>query len=446
MAVVSVPAPAHSSTAPLHDSVAIEVAGLGKVYHRDSSIRYWLSRGLLNADPAAERSPEGSVVALQDVSFSVAHGASFGVIGRNGAGKSTLLQILAGTLQPSSGRRHVSGRVTALLELGSGFNPEFTGRENIYLAGSILGISRPEMNAKFDEIVRFADIGSFIEQPVKTYSTGMMMRVAFAVAISVEPEVLIIDEALSVGDILFQQKCSRRLHELVAKGVTLLVVTHDLSFVLSMCQRALWLDQGRVRFLGEAGACVREYVAAMAAISGNAPAPTDDVSALDTEPLPTAPELALSEKERLGDGGVRIARAWLLHADGAFGATFRSGDWAVLVLLLQANRPVRAVSGGCEVRNRHGQVIFATGLRVAQRLIAELPVGGSCLVKIRFRLELQAGQYTVDVGCGAGADADNTWDRVLNAAVLEISNPADQEVIHGLVRLPYEIAIARPQG
>jgi lipopolysaccharide transport system ATP-binding protein len=339
----------------------------------------------------------------------------------------------------------VSGRVTALLELGSGFNPEFTGRENIYLAGAILGISRAEMTEKFEDIIRFADIGSFIEQPVKTYSTGMMMRVAFAVAISVEPDVLIIDEALSVGDILFQQKCSRRLHELVAKGVTLLVVTHDLSFVLNMCQQALWLDQGRMRYLGEAGACVREYVAAMAAISGNAPSPSSDLQSHPSEILPTVPDLRLDDKDRLGDGGVRIARAWLLHADGGYGATFRSGDWAVIVLLLESRRTAAAVSAGCELRNRHGQVLFATGLRVAQRLIAELPAGTSCVVTIRFRLELQAGQYTLDVGCGAGADADTMWDRVLNAAVLEISNPPDQEVIHGLVRLPYEIAVSRPR-
>ena len=425
---------------------AIEVSGLNKVYQRAGSIRHWLARGLGFQPGGESLDSADSVVALRDVSFSVSRGAAFGVIGRNGAGKSTLLQIIAGTLRPTSGERHVMGRVTALLELGSGFNPEFTGRENIYLAGSILGISRIEMAEKFEEIIRFADIGAFIEQPVKTYSTGMMMRVAFAVAISVEPDVLIIDEALSVGDILFQQKCSRRLHELVAKGVTLLVVTHDLSFVLNMCQRALWLDQGRVRYLGESGACVREYVAAMAAISGNAPSPTADLTTLPDEPLPSAPELRLDEKERLGDGGVYIARAWLLHADGGYGAAFRSGDWATVVLLLDTRRPVRAVSAGCEVRNRHGQVIFATGLRVAQRLITELPAGVSCVVRIRFRLELQAGQYTLDVGCGAGADADNTWDRVLNAAVLEITNPPDQEVIHGLVRLPYEIAVSRPRA
>lgn len=433
-----------SSPLPTLDSVtAIRAEGLSKLYCPTASIRHWLAQGMGLRAQSTRNGHGGEVKALEDVSFSVRSGEAFGIIGRNGAGKSTLLQILAGTLPATAGSFHLRGRVTALLELGSGFNPEFTGRENIYLAGAILGIARAEMESKFDQIVAFADIGPFIEQPVKTYSTGMMMRVAFAVAISVEPDVLIIDEALSVGDILFQQKCSRRLHEMVERGITLLVVTHDLSFVLNMCQRALWLDRGRVRFLGEAGACVREYVTAMSALSGNTAAPSSDLAELPEAHLPSAPELALADKDRLGDGGVRVARAWLLHADGGVGATFRSGDWATVSLLVAATKPAQGVSGGCEVRNRHGQVVFATGLRVAHRLIAELPAGGSCLVTIRFRLELQEGQYTLDVGCGAGANEDNTWDRVLNAAVIEVSNPPDQEIIHGLVRLPYEIHVAR---
>lgn len=434
---------------PVHDArdgtPAIEIRNLRKLYQRNVSLGSSFARGL-GFGGRGDRVEAGTVVALDQISFTVRRGEAFGIIGRNGAGKSTLLQVVAGTLQATSGECRVNGRVTALLELGSGFNPEFTGRENIYLAGAILGISRAEMDRKYDQIAAFADIGDFIEQPVKTYSTGMMMRVAFAVAISVEPDVLIIDEALSVGDILFQQKCARRLHELVHGGVTLLVVTHDTAFVLNMCQRALWLDRGGMRYLGEAGACVREYVAAMAAIAGNAPAPTDDFEALSTVELPTAPELELSDKERLGDRGVRVARAWLLHADGGAGASYRVSDWAVAVLLLRAERNVRGVSAGCELRNRHGQVIFATGLRVARRLISEIPAGKECLVTIRFRLELQPGQYTLDLGCGAGSDADNTWDRVLNVAVLEISNSPDQEVVHGLVRLPYEIGVARAKG
>jgi lipopolysaccharide transport system ATP-binding protein len=435
--------PSSASEALPGPAAVIEVAGLGKAYRRDMSLWRWLTDGLGSKDTTLPTDTSDAVVALREVSFAVRKGEAFGIIGRNGAGKSTLLQIIAGTLGASTGRHVVHGRVTALLELGSGFNPEFTGRENVYLAGAILGVSRLEMDVKFSAIAAFADIGAFIDQPVKTYSTGLMMRVAFAVAISVEPDVLIIDEALSVGDILFQQKCSRRLHELVQGGVTLLVVTHDLSFVLNMCQRALWLDQGRMRFLGEAGACVREYVTAMAALSGNAPAPTDDFAALEAAPLPEAPELSLTDKERLGDGGVRVERAWLLHADGAASSTFRVGDWAVAVLLVRAVKAARAVSAGCEVRNRHGQVVFATGLRVARRLIEEIPVDETCTVAIRFRLELQPGQYTLDLGCGAGVAADNTWDRVLNVAVLEVSTPPGEEELHGLVRLPYEIRVTR---
>lgn len=429
----------------VESSVAIEICDLGKVYERDVSLRGSFARGL-GVKPKHATGREGTVVALEGVTFSVPRGEAFGIIGRNGAGKSTLLQIVAGTLQATSGECRVNGRVTALLELGSGFNPEFTGRENIYLAGAILGISRVEMDRKYDQIVAFADIGDFIDQPVKTYSTGMMMRVAFAVAISVEPDVLIIDEALSVGDILFQQKCARRLHELIASGVTLLVVTHDTAFVLNMCQRALWLDRGRMRYLGEAGACVREYIAAMAAISGNAPAPSDDFHALATAALPSAQDIPLHDKQRLGDGGVKIVRAWILQADGGAGSAYRVGDWAVAALLVRAERKATGVSAGCELRNRHGQVVFATGLRVARRLIAEIPAGHECLVTVRFQLEIQPGQYTIDLGCGAGSDADNTWDRVLNVAVLEVTATPDQEVVHGLVRLPYELGVSRVAG
>ncbi len=440
----------HLSTENSHAGkavAAIEVTNVTKVYRQNLSLLQIL-RSELSPATLRDAAPTNlnSAAAVRDVSFVVPKGQAFGIIGRNGAGKSTLLQIIAGTLTATRGTCHVRGRVTALLELGSGFNPEFTGRENVFLAGAILGISRPEMEQKFADIERFAEIGAYIEQPVKTYSTGMLMRVAFAVAISVEPDVLIIDEALSVGDILFQQKCSRRMHELVARGVTLLVVTHDVSFVLNMCQRALWLDQGRVRFLGDAGACVREYVAAMAAVAGNPSAPSDDFSGLSTVALPAVPELSLAGSERLGDGGIRIARAWLLHADGGASAAFRVGDWATVTMLVRAERGAKNASAGCEVRNRHGQVVFATGLRVARRLIAEIPPGHDCVVSIRFQLELQPGQYTLDVGCGAGTEADNTWDRVLNAAVLEISNPPDQEIVHGLVRLPYEISVARATG
>jgi lipopolysaccharide transport system ATP-binding protein len=197
--------------------------------------------------------------ALRDVSFEVKRGEAVGIVGRNGAGKSTLLQLIAGTLQPTAGTIEVRGRVAALLELGAGFNPEFTGRENVFLSGAVLGLSRTEMEARFDSVASFADIGDFIDQPVKTYSSGMMMRLAFAVNTCVDPEILIVDEALSVGDAPFQAKCFRRLRQLIDKGVSLLFVSHDLGTVRSICSRALWLKEGRAELWGEAKEVARQY-------------------------------------------------------------------------------------------------------------------------------------------------------------------------------------------
>ncbi|MDD3179442.1 MAG: ABC transporter ATP-binding protein [Opitutaceae bacterium] len=432
--------PAGAGHAPV-----IEVVGLGKLYEANVPLRRWLARGM-GLDRLAMAGGNGTdrgVAALSGVSFAVHKGEAFGIIGRNGAGKSTLLQILAGTLMATTGECRVRGRVTALLELGSGFNPEFTGRENIYLAGSILGIGRTEMDHKFPEIEEFADIGAFIEQPVKTYSTGMLMRVAFSVAVAVEPDILIIDEALSVGDILFQQKCNRRLRELLTRGVTLLVVTHDTAFVLNMCNRAMWLDKGKVAYLGDAADCVREYLTAMGAVAGNEAASPADSEEIPVAALPSAPALNLDKCQRLGDGGVALEKIWMVNEAGEASTIFRLGEWCRVVALVRAWRDVRLVSGGCELRDRHGQVIFATGLRVVRRLIDFIPAGQCRAVVMRFKLEIAPGQYTLDVGSGAGEREDNTWQRVVAAAVIEVSTTPEQEVVHGLARLPYEVSVYR---
>lgn len=188
--------------------------------------------------------------ALSDISLEIKRGESVGIVGRNGSGKSTLLQIIAGTLQPSEGTVNVHGRVAALLELGSGFNPEFTGRENVYLNGALLGLSREDIDQRYDAIAAFAEIGEFIEQPVKTYSSGMVVRLAFAVAAHVDPDILIIDEALSVGDARFQLKCARAIDQFLARGVTLLFVSHDTTSVKRLCNRAILLEQGHVIYQG----------------------------------------------------------------------------------------------------------------------------------------------------------------------------------------------------
>jgi ABC-type polysaccharide/polyol phosphate transport system ATPase subunit len=252
--------------------VAISIRDVGKMYRiydqPQDRLKQMLWRG--------RRTYGRDFWALRGVSFEVRRGESVGIIGRNGSGKSTLLQIIAGTLAPTQGQVRVDGSVAALLELGSGFNPEFTGRENVFLNGAILGVERAEMERRFDQIAAFADIGSFIDQPVKIYSSGMMVRLAFAVQAFLEPDVLIVDEALSVGDVYFQHKCMRRIKELVDRGTTLLFVSHSTATVKRFCQRGVWLDSGQVRYVGEAGVAVEKYLGFMRMLEAK-----DGVVALD---------------------------------------------------------------------------------------------------------------------------------------------------------------------
>ena len=201
-------------------------------------------------------------LALDDVTFDVERGQTFCIIGQNGSGKSTLLQMVAGILQPSAGSVAVHGRVSALLELGAGFNPEFSGRDNVFLNGSILGLTTRQIEERYRAIEDFAEIGDFINQPVKTYSSGMVVRLAFAVAINVDPEVLLVDEALAVGDIYFRQRCMRKVHELRSRGVTILFVSHAVSDVKAIGDRVLWLDRGRLIDLGDPDRVVARYLAA----------------------------------------------------------------------------------------------------------------------------------------------------------------------------------------
>ncbi len=202
--------------------------------------------------------------ALKDISFNVKKGETIGIIGKNGAGKSTLLKILTGVLTPSSGNYEVKGKIASLLELGAGFNPELSGMENIYFNGSIIGYTKEDMDKKLQDILDFADIGEFIHQPVKTYSSGMYVRLAFAIAINVDPEVLIVDEALSVGDMRFQLKCFRKLEEIKNNGTTILFVTHDTGAVINHCDKAIWLHDGKVKELGKPESVCKHYMSFMA--------------------------------------------------------------------------------------------------------------------------------------------------------------------------------------
>jgi ABC-type polysaccharide/polyol phosphate transport system ATPase subunit len=261
--------------------IAIKVQNLSKCYHiydnPSDRLKQFVAPRLQSLVRQTPRKYFREFWALKDVSFEIKKGETVGIIGRNGSGKSTLLKMICGTLNPSSGNVQTNGRIAALLELGSGFNPQFTGRENIYMNASILGLSNEEIAARFSDIVAFADIGDFIEQPVKTYSSGMMVRLAFSVAIHIEPSILIVDEALAVGDIVFQMKCLDKMKEIQLLGTTILFVSHSLEQIKRFCVSAVWLDHGKVQQIGESNYVTDQYrdlsLRATAEVKINKPAP-----------------------------------------------------------------------------------------------------------------------------------------------------------------------------
>lgn len=248
----------------MSSKIAIQIENLSKCYQIYEQPRDRLKQSLMprfqRAIGIQPKQYYREFWSLKDISFEVKKGETIGVIGRNGGGKSTLLQIICGTLTPTAGKVACHGRIAALLELGSGFNPEFTGRENVYLNASVLGLSKEEIDDRFDEIVEFADINDFIEQPVKNYSSGMMVRLAFAVAIHVDADILVVDEALSVGDVYFVQKCMRFIREFQSNGGTLIFVSHDTGAVTNLCDRAVYLENGSVKAIGKAKDVVTKYL------------------------------------------------------------------------------------------------------------------------------------------------------------------------------------------
>lgn len=240
----------------LSPDTAIEITHLSKRFHRQNQKTF---KELLPALFAGQK-PVNSFWALKDVDLQIQKGETVGIIGSNGSGKSTLLKIIAGVTQPSQGSIRVNGRIAPLIELGAGFHPELSGRENVFLNGVILGLSRKEVAAKFEKIVGFAELEEFIDEPVKHYSSGMYLRLAFSVAVHTDPEILLVDEILSVGDEAFQKKCMGWMNELKKKGTTIILVSHSLETVRAFCTRAIWISQGNVLMQGEPASVIRQYI------------------------------------------------------------------------------------------------------------------------------------------------------------------------------------------
>ena len=346
--------------------------------------------------------------ALKDISFTVQRGESVGIIGRNGSGKSTLLQIIAGTLQPTSGTVKVNGRVAALLELGSGFNPEFTGRENVMLNGAILGFTSAQMDAKFDEIAAFADIGDFINQPVKIYSSGMMLRLAFAVQTAVEPNVLIIDEALSVGDAPFQAKCFARIRHLQSTGCTILFVSHDVSTVQTFCQQALWLAQGVPQAQGAAievcGAYNRDCSRAtgMDHVEASAAPRLEAAIVRRDQPDWLGEDRAEFEKnariKRSGNGRVRLQNFFLIGENGQRTTSVRWDEELTAVYVLGTTEGYAGLFRlGLTCVTLQGVELLSCTDRLHQHRL-NLSAGGTQIVTAKVRLPLKAGHYSVYAG------------------------------------------------
>ena len=376
--------------------------------------------------------------ALRNVSLDIHQGEFVGIIGRNGSGKSTLLQLITGILQPSSGTIAVHGQISALLELGAGFNPEFTGRENVYLNGSILGIERTELEGNISKIEEFADIGDFIDQPVKTYSSGMFVRLAFAIAINVKPEILIVDEALAVGDMFFQQKCIRHMEEKM-KACTKILVTHDMHAVTNLCERVIVLDRGEVIFAGSPLEGVEYYTKAVhnelfrkkgAASPPAAAAPAPAFVAEDDTWLDVRSESTAGASE------VVIKKVSLRSAAGEPVATAMAGDRLQIRMIVEACSPLNRVIFGYMIRDRVGNGISGDNSLSLDGRLYSLTAGRQ-MVSLTIKWpDIAPDEYLITLGIGQG---DHPLHHVIQCwahNVLLVKALSNGRPVHGIFTNP----------
>jgi lipopolysaccharide transport system ATP-binding protein len=387
------------------DVPVISVRNVSKRYHVYENQRVRLRHTLW---PSNTRGVT-DVWALRDISFDVGRGESVGVIGRNGAGKSTLLQIIARTVTPTSGGLTVTGRVAALLELGSGFNPEYSGRDNVMLNGLLLGLTRAQIEQRFDAIASFADIGDVLHRPVKTYSSGMLIRLAFSVQVALDPDVLILDEALSVGDYFFQQKCFARLRAMRDSGVTLLLVSHDMSTVRDACERVLYLKQGRGVYLGDAQEAARSYLADGCVPAEQEPTIKHGSVALDLDLWQQLAAGALWSCAPDGDG--RLLAVHVLDMAGEPTTQAVLGATVVVRVSFRKHGSRLPLLIKVMLKNKYGQLIVSTGSNLLGVEIADGPTQGVATFELELDLMLEAGLYSCKVVCTDQAGLSNAGTR-----------------------------------
>lgn len=392
--------------------------------------------------------------ALKDVNFEIKKGEAFGIIGRNGAGKSTILKIIAGITRPSSGTIEVNGLVSSLIELGAGFHPDMSGRENVYMCGAILGLTRKYIDSKFKEITEFAELGEFIDVPVKKYSSGMYARLGFAVAVSVEPEILIIDEILSVGDVFFQQKCFTKMRQIIQKGVTFIFVTHDTAAVQNLCDRAILLENGQIEYIGDAIEAVSRYYAKV----GQKPDRTRFPEKILSTHLVQSEESQISREKiigcsilknkgnRHGPRGLELIAARV--TDKAMNDTLQVPILGQLMfhLLLRANENINEPTTGINLYDRMGNLVFAAGTPQLRHPLPNLLRGDEIIVQFELSMNVGVGEYTFSL-MTSEPSADGSpnigyfHDRYdMLGPIVVTSDPMQVYPFYGIAQLPMKIS------
>lgn len=416
-----------------------------RIYRRPSDrIREWLFRGT----PRHER-----FRAVSGVSIAVEQGTCLALVGSNGSGKSTLLRLIAGVLQPTSGTVHVNGRVSALLELGAGFDPQFTGRENVFLNAAILGFTDAQIRACMRSIEEFAGIGGFIDRPVKTYSSGMFVRLAFAVAVHVEPEVLVIDEVLAVGDIFFQQRCIRRIRQMKEQGVTILFVSHDMEAVKGLADRAVWIDRGEIVLEGPSDAVVSGYLASLAT-GGRRHAAGEEAIGRSIEPAVSRLEMpaeALSRipdflctlpnvDRRYGNAKARIQGIGVFNAAGSAVGSVCQGDRVCVRISLEFLERVAHPNVGFMLRDRLGADVTGTNLMFEG--VERGPAKAGERLSVDFTMDLpflKSGPYHLAPAVADGTlDSYEICDWVDNACAIEV---VERTSTYGHLRIPVGVRV-----
>jgi lipopolysaccharide transport system ATP-binding protein len=443
-----------------HSDIAIKVENLSKCYHIYDAPRDRLKQFVVPPlQRVVRRTPKQyfhEFWSLKNVSFEIKKGETVGIIGRNGSGKSTLLQMICGTLNPTSGSVQTYGRIAALLELGSGFNPEFTGRENVYMNASVLGLSSEEIDKRFEDIVAFADIGDFIEQPVKTYSSGMMVRLAFAVIAHVDADILVVDEALAVGDAFFTQKCMRFLRNFMKTG-TVLFVSHDTGAVVNLCNKAVLLNHGRIAEIGSPKDVTEHYLATLYEANQEVDGVSTDETNLSVAQIGSPSEYRdmretlinastlrndiqifqfKPDQAGFGSGDAKIISVQLLDRDGAPLSWAVGGEDVILDIRCLAYKDILRPIIGFHVKDRLGQVIFAdNSFLVYQHRPQVVAQGCELVARFEFRLPvLPSGDYSITVALADGSQDNHVQHHWMHDALIVRVHASS--VCSGLVGVP----------